>query len=58
MADTISNKEIESKIENVIKTNSEITRSIIIQAEDISYKSLPTENLEYDQFGFSLKIVK
>ena len=55
MADTISHKEIESKIDNVIKTNSAITRSIIIQAEDISYKSLPTENLEYDQFGFLSK---
>ena len=55
MVETLSNKEIESKIDDAIKTNSEITRSIIYQADDISYKNIPSENLDYDEFGFLTK---
>ena len=55
MVETLSNKEIESKIDETIKTNSEITRSIIYQAEDILYKNLPSEDLDYDEFGFLKK---
>ena len=55
MVETLSNKELESKIDDAIKKNSEITRSIIYQAEDISYKNIPEENLDYDEFGFLKK---
>ena len=54
----ISKEEIKNKLNNTIKTNSEIKRNTIFEAEEISFNNFPSEKIDFDDFGFLLKYEK
>ena len=54
----ISKNNIKNKLNNTIKNNEEINRDTIFEAEEISFKNFPSENIDYDDFGFLKKYNK
>ena len=48
-------EEIKNKLNHTLQTNGEITRNIIFEAEQISYKHYPSKSIDYDDFGFLKK---
>ena len=51
-------EEIKNKLNHTLQTNGEITRNIIFEAEQISYKHYPSKSIDYDDFGFLKKYSK
>jgi hypothetical protein len=51
----ILKEEIKNNLINTIKTNSEIKRNTIFEAEEISFMNFPSEKIDFDDFGFLLK---
>ena len=51
-----NNKLIEQNLENLISSQSQIKRSNIIEAEEISFNN-NLKNLIYDEYGFTKKNV-
>ena len=54
----ILKEEIKNNLINTIKTNSEIKRNTIFEAEEISFMNFPSEKIDFDDFGFLLKYEK
>lgn len=44
--------QIKKNLDEIVAKGGEINRQTIIDAENISYKKVPTQSLYYDSFGF------